>query len=66
MGLINIVMRGSFPIKTVTFSAMEYGHAAAVADAIKWLSGEALPAAIKQDHELHSEGDKPNKSFGKD
>ncbi len=65
MGLINITVQGSFmdrPIKT--FTAMHGGHAQAIAEAIEFLSGEFLSNAIKQDHMLHEQGDKPENGFG--
>lgn len=67
MGQISISVAGSFGRNngTRTFSAMKYGHAHAVADAIAFLSGELLPAAIGLDHELHEGGDKPNAGFTK-
>jgi hypothetical protein len=65
MGVINIVMCGSFPEKKKSFSALSHGHAAAIAEAISWLSGECLPDAIKQDHDLHNDGAKPANGFGK-
>ncbi len=66
MGMINIVTAGSFPQRAITFSAIDHGHASAVAEAIKWLSSEVLPEAIRQDHDLHTEGASPEKNFGKD
>jgi len=66
MGIIKIDVRGSFmgrPI-TKTFSAMHGGHAKAVAEAITFLSGKFLSDAIKQDHMLHEQGDKPEIGFG--
>ncbi len=66
MGLINIKTLGSFPQRDKSFSALEHGHARAVANAIKWLSEEVLPEAIKQDHVLHEDGAKPEHGFGKD
>lgn len=69
MGAINIKVEGSFnPMRTrhESFSAENFGHAAAVAEAIKWLSEELLPQAIKLDHALHEKGLKPNKGFGKE
>lgn len=64
MGMIKIEMVGSFPYRTKTFSAMQHGHADAIAKAITWLSKEALPRAIRQDHELHEHGEKPEGPFG--
>lgn len=67
MGLIRIQVVGSFGEKNGTkeFGAITHGHAHAVADAIKFLSGELLPHAVNIDHELHEEGAKPNNGFVK-
>ena len=66
MGKIDIKLLGSFkPGASRGFSALRFGHAAAVAEAIEWLSSEVLPNAIKQDHELHERDEKPDKGFGK-
>ena len=64
MGIVRIVMDGSFPRRNVVFSAMEHGHAACIAEAIAWLSKEALPQAIQQDHRLHTDGHEPKDGFG--
>jgi hypothetical protein len=66
MGMISIGVTGSFKPKQKAFSAMKHGHAAAVAEAIRWLSGEVLPEAIRQDHDLHTKGELPTNNFGKD
>lgn len=63
MGVLNISTSGSFPNRTKQFGAITHGHAHAVAEAIKWLSEEVLPAAIEQDHKLHDEGAKPQFGF---
>ena len=65
MGMIMVRTGGSFPTREEKFDAREHGHARAVADAIKFLSETVLPDAIRQDHDLHEEGVKPDKSFGK-
>lgn len=54
MGIIRIEVRGSFREKNEdkVFTAKEFGHAHAVADAIDYLS-QLLPWAIAQDHWLH-------------
>lgn len=66
MGMIRIELLGSFqPSARGSFSAMKHGHAAAVADAIQWLSAEVLPQAIAKDHQLHTEGASPQEGFGK-
>ena len=65
MGVINIKVEGSFRKPTMReFSAMHGGHAKAVADAMEYLSGELLPDAIKQDHELHEKEAYPEGGFG--
>ena len=65
MGVIRIDVQGSFADRpTKTFTAMHGGHAQAVAEAIEFLSGEFLSNAIKQDHMLHEQGDKPLVGFG--
>ncbi len=65
MGIINITVEGSFRKPTTRqFSAMHGGHAKAVADAIEFLSGELLPAAIRQDHELRDKEEYPEVGFG--
>lgn len=63
MGYINIETAGSFPARRQQFAAMDHGHAHAVAEAIRFLSEEVLPAAIEQDHKLHEEGAKPRLGF---
>lgn len=63
MGNVVIQLNGSFPPRRKEFSAMEYGHAHAVAEAITFLANEVLPAAINQDHRLHEEGSQPVKGF---
>jgi len=63
MGMISITTQGSFPKRAEMFSAMEYGHAAAVAEAIEFLSKEVLPKAIVLDHKLHSQNDFPSEGF---
>ncbi|MHC4542902.1 MAG: hypothetical protein ACYSYL_00045 [Planctomycetota bacterium] len=65
MGQISVDIVGSFePRRRVSFSAVSAGHAAAVAEAIAFLSGEVLPAAIEQDHELQEQGHYPQSGFG--
>jgi hypothetical protein len=66
MGMVSIKTSGSFRQRSQVFSAMEHGHARAIADAIKYLSEEVLPEAIRQDHDLHENGKAPEKNFGKD
>ncbi len=70
MGVIRINIGGSFKscsiCPTKEFSAMEHGHAQAVADAITFLSREILPKAVALDHSLHSEGKHPERGFSKE
>lgn len=63
MGMLRIEAAGSFPRQDRTFSAMDKGHAHAVAEAIKFLSTEVLPEAIERDHRLQSEGSTPRLGF---
>lgn len=63
MGTLRIDTGGSFPTHTRSFSAVDHGHAHAVAEAIRWLSGEVLPEAIEHDHQLHDEGLEPARGF---
>lgn len=65
MGMIKITVAGSFQEKCGEhkFSAVEFGHAQAVADALHYLT-ELLPWAIAHDHELHDNGQKPKAQFG--
>lgn len=66
MGMIRIQIVGSFdPHVDQSFSAMEHGHAAAVAEAIAFLAKVALPQAIAQDHALQAQGHAPSDGFGK-
>lgn len=65
MGNIHIAVEGSFlPPMANSFSALHGGHADAVAQAIEWLAESVLPAAIAQDHKLHSQGESPADGFG--
>ena len=64
MGTIRIEVRGSFLESAACaidreFSAMDNGHADAVAQAIEFLSGTLLPKATELDHRLHNDGDGP-------
>lgn len=63
MGMMQIRTWGSFPANDKTFSAMERGHAHAVAEAIAFLSNVVLPEAIERDHRLHEKGAKPTQGF---
>ena len=65
MGVIKITLDGSFGHDNTVISAMEHGHARAISDAIKFLN-QKLPNAIRQDHDLHEAGQKPQKNFGRD
>jgi len=65
MGMINIEVSGSFRNCGIKhFTARYGGHAQAVAEAIMYLSGDFLSDAIKLDHELHKDGEKPEIGFG--
>lgn len=63
MGLIRIETAGSFGNSRNEFSAIDNGHADAVAQAIEFLSKEVLPNAIAKDHRLHTEGQSPQKGW---
>ena len=65
MGMVKVQIRGSFGNKPdAEYSAMEGGHAFALARAIQYLADQ-LPFAIRLDHELARAGDKPPASdFG--
>lgn len=66
MGMIKIEIVGSFKVGAIAnFPAQYTGHADAVAQAIAYLSGTVLPLAIKQDHELHADNQKPENGFGR-
>ncbi|HEV2071058.1 MAG TPA: hypothetical protein VGR26_14810 [Acidimicrobiales bacterium] len=65
MGVLTVTTSGSFPTRTRTFGAITNGHAHAVAEAIRFLADEVLPAAIEQDHQLHDQGSKPRDGFGR-
>jgi mRNA-degrading endonuclease YafQ of YafQ-DinJ toxin-antitoxin module len=66
MGMIRIHTWGSFArTHDRTFSAMQGGHADAVAQAIEFLAKDVLPRAIEQDHKLQAEGAHPEIGFGK-
>lgn len=64
MGTITITTNGSFGYSTKTISAMKVGHAGAIGEAIAYLSSEALPKAIKNDHECQRDGVEPEAGFG--
>jgi hypothetical protein len=63
MGMLKIETLGSFKPESKTFSAMEHGHAHAVAGAIAFLSTVVLPEAIANDHKCHDEGLRPSSGF---
>jgi hypothetical protein len=65
MGMIKIQMMGSFPQEEKSFSAMQYGHADAITQAIAYLTGK-LPWATGRDHELHEQGESPEYGFNRD
>jgi hypothetical protein len=64
MGMITVETKGSFKPVRQTFSAMEFGHAKAVADAIRFLAEEVLPEAIANDHRCHNDGISPEEGYG--
>ena len=64
MGVIQVALHGSFGAREKMFFADSHGHAAAVAEAIAWLSSDLLPETIVQDHKLQAEGDFPKDRFG--
>jgi len=67
MGDIRIKVGGSFDRREEkVFSAIDHGHADAVAKAIEFLSTKVLPRAIKLDHKLQAAGDAPGVEFGRD
>jgi len=63
--MITVTIQGSFgKHSTKTFSAMEGGHAMAISRAMAHLVDE-MPHAIRLDHKLAAEGEKPPTSdFG--
>lgn len=69
MGYVNVQVGGSFVghfgMTSVTerFSALENGHADAVARAIEYLSAVVLPRSIALDHELQTQGAAPSGGF---
>lgn len=65
MGQITIYLGGSFiPNQRKDFTAVNGGHAQAVAEAIAWLAGTVLREAIILDHRIQAEGDFPDRGFG--
>jgi len=65
MGMIRIELGGSFGGNIKVVSAMQNGHADAVAQVLEWLAAEVLPCAIALDHKLHDEGEKPEQGFAR-
>jgi hypothetical protein len=63
VGVLTITTSGSFPSRRKDFGAMSHGHAHAVAEAIRFLADEVLPAAIEQDHRLQAQGASPEVGF---
>jgi hypothetical protein len=65
MGMVVVQIRGSFGNKPdASYSAMEGGHAMAITRAIGYLTSQ-LPSAIKLDHQLQTDNERPPKSdFG--
>lgn len=67
MGLIRVTLDGSFQKLSHPHvheeSAMDSGHAIAVANLIGWLSDVVLPKAIRLDHQLHEQRSFPRDRF---
>ena len=63
MGQIVIKTSGSFPSANESFTALYYGHADAVTQAIEYLGKKVLPEAIALDHKLQEEGLAPMRGF---
>lgn len=64
MGMIRIIVSGSFDNPdTREFSAMKAGHAAALGEAIKYLTS-LLPDAIHNDHQCQFDNEFPEDRFG--
>ncbi len=59
MGRIVIRTTGSFGDHQASFTALDGGHAHAIARTIEHLSGVFLPEAIYLDHKLHDKGVRP-------
>ena len=66
MGIVTISTTGSFGRSLRQFSAIEHGHADAVAQAMEYLAADLLLKATAQDHQLHDEGDAPAKGFARE
>ena len=71
MGMIRIEIAGSFhqfqdtsPQHTAEFSAQDHGHAAAVGEAIRFLSERVLPFAIANDHMCAARNISPTLGYG--
>ena len=62
MGQISINTSGSFPQGDLVISALPHGHAHAVEQAIRYFL-DLLPWAISHDHNLHEDGEYPEKGF---
>lgn len=69
MGYVNVQVGGSFvgqygiDAATEQFSALQHGHADAVARAIQYLAEVVLPRATALDHDLHDQGSSPSGGF---
>jgi hypothetical protein len=60
MGIIRLEFKGSFSqMCAEEFSAEYGGHVDAVGRAIQFLTEDVLPEAIKKDHRLAAQGEKP-------
>lgn len=63
MGMLVINLSGSFGSKSMSFSAMDGGHAEAVSKAIAWLASGPMQEAIINDHRCHEDGMEPREGF---
>lgn len=65
MGQVTVVLEGSFgKFQRNVESAEEGGHAAAIGRSVQFLT-EQLPEAIRLDHKLHRDGQRPPRAdFG--
>lgn len=65
MGVVRIVLEGSFPNRGIEIPAARHGHAHALNEGIRWLT-DRMTEAINLDHELHEQGAKPDDGFIKE
>jgi hypothetical protein len=62
-GTISITIADDGKPLTRTFTPQQTGNADACAQAIEWLAKTALPAAIRQDHQMAQQNKKPAAGF---